>query len=410
MPNAGSSRKPPKYCLHKPSGRAFITLGGRRRYIGKHGTDESWERYHQLILEWRTSNTRTNATEQCLAINELVDEFWRHAEVHYRGPDGAPTSELSCIQLAMKPLRKLYGNALAADFSPKKLIAVRQSMIDKGWTRSSINRHIGRIRHVFRWGVEQELVTQSVWHALMAVRGLQRSRSEARESEPVRSVPIAFINAIEPYVSRQIWALIQLQLLTAARAGELVIMRPIDIDTSISPWLYRPARHKNEHRGHDRTIYLGPRAQTIVEPYLRRDTHAIVFSPAEAESERRANVHRNRNTPLHQGNRPGSNRKRRPKRAAGDRYSVASYRRAIQRAIDAANSVEKARAEQDNRAPQPVARWSPHQLRHTAATALRREHGLDAARVILGHRSATTTEIYAEPDKLKAEQIIARIG
>ena len=55
-------------------------------------------------------------------------------------------------------------------------------------------------------------------------------------------------------------------------------------------------------------------------------------------------------------------------------------------------------------------RWHPNQLRHTAATAIRREHGIEAARVILGHSKLTTTEIYAEADQVKAAEVMARIG
>lgn len=39
--------------------------------------------------------------------------------------------------------------------------------------------------------------------------------------------------------------------------------------------------------------------------------------------------------------------------------------------------------------------WHPHQLRHNAATYLRKEFGLETARIILGQRSAAITEIYA---------------
>ena len=52
----------------------------------------------------------------------------------------------------------------------------------------------------------------------------------------------------------------------------------------------------------------------------------------------------------------------------------------------------------------------PNQLRHNAGTFLRKEFGLDAAQVVLGHRSAAVTEIYAELDQLKAADIMAKIG
>ena len=51
-----------------------------------------------------------------------------------------------------------------------------------------------------------------------------------------------------------------------------------------------------------------------------------------------------------------------------------------------------------------VPRWHPHQLRHNAATWLRKEFGLDVARVILGHSSPVVTEVYAEMDREKASR------
>ena len=104
----------------------------------------------------------------------------------------------------------------------------REHLIEHNWARSSINQMVRRIKHVFKWGTENELVSPEVYHALQAVSGLKRGRSKARETEPVRPVPDVHIEAIQPYVSRQVWAIIQLQLLTAARPGELVGLRPID--------------------------------------------------------------------------------------------------------------------------------------------------------------------------------------
>jgi len=40
-----------------------------------------------------------------------------------------------------------------------------------------------------------------------------------------------------------------------------------------------------------------------------------------------------------------------------------------------------------------VPNWHPNQLRHNAATSLRKEFGLDVARVILGHSSPAVTEV-----------------
>jgi integrase len=66
---------------------------------------------------------------------------------------------------------------------------------------------------------------------------------------------------------------------------------------------------------------------------------------------------------------------------------VASYRRAIKRACRLAK----------------VSSWPPSRLRHTAATRIRKRYGIELARIILGHSTAFTTEIYAETDRTKAK-------
>jgi integrase len=48
--------------------------------------------------------------------------------------------------------------------------------------------------------------------------------------------------------------MIQLQLYTAARAGELCHLRPCDVDRSRDIWVYKPQQHKTAHRGFERKI------------------------------------------------------------------------------------------------------------------------------------------------------------
>ena len=49
-------------------------------------------------------------------------------------------------------------------------------------------------------------------------------------------------------------------------------------------------------------------------------------------------------------------------------------------------------------------------MRHTAATRFRQEYGIEVTRVLLGHSSAVTSELYAEMDEGRAREIMARIG
>jgi site-specific recombinase XerC len=55
-------------------------------------------------------------------------------------------------------------------------------------------------------------------------------------------------------------------------------------------------------------------------------------------------------------------------------------------------------------------RWHPNQLRHSFATRVRKEHGLKAAQVLLGHERADVTQVYAERDQQLAADVALRIG
>ena len=102
-----------------------------------------------------------------------------------------------------------------------------------------------------------------------------------------------------------------------------------------------------------------------------------------------------------------SQAKRRPKkhsqRAKRDRYDTSSYRRAITYGIKKAN---KNRPDQSPEVPQ----WCPLQIRHSRATEVRKQHGLEAAQVALGHKNANVTEVYAERNLSLAVQIAKESG
>jgi integrase len=412
MPHMSRTCSIPSYRRHKQSGQAVVTLpdglGGRRDVLlGKYGTVDSRNNYLRVTAEWEANGRRLSeaASRSDLTVNELALAYWRHAEQYYRHPDGAPTSELACLRAALRPLKELYGHTVAKDFGPLALKDVRQRMIEskekrigRPWSRRTVNLHICRVRALFRWGVEQELIPAEVLRALRAVRGLSAGRSSARETEPVKPVPLAFVRAALPFALPPVRAMIELQLLTGMRPGEVVILRAMDLDMSGAVWIYRPGSdhpqglHKTAWHGHGRVIAIGPRGQQVLRPFLKTELQAYLFSPKEAVAMQRVEARARRKTKVQPSQQ--DRRKRSPQRSPGDRYSVNAYRHAIARAC--------------KRAGVPV--WKPHQLRHTKATEIRREAGLDAARAVLGHRSPVVTEVYAEVDMGKAAEIMERLG
>ena len=261
-------------------------------------------------------------------------------------------------------------------------------------------------------GVAEGMVAPHVPQALAMVPGLRRGRSTAPEGKKVRPVDPGLVEATMPHLSPTLQAMVRLQTLTGMRSGEVCILRPADLDRSGDVWEYRPAEHKNAHRGQERTVYLGPQAQDVLRPYLLRPADAFCFCPREAEARRRAEVSEHRKTPLSCGNRAGTNRQRRPRRRPGDRYTPGSYQYAVRRACDKAFPASKEVADDPMAltAWQAKHRWTPHQLRHGLATKVRREFDIEAAKTLLGHSQINTTGIYAEQDRRRAIEVVRLIG
>jgi integrase len=434
---ARMSKRLPKYRHHKPSGQAVVTLSGHDHYLGKWQTPESKAEYDRLIAEWlaggRQPRTRSTSTSG-LSLSEVILAYWQHVKDYYRHPDGTPTQEVDNIRLALRPLRRLYGRTPAVEFDSVALEALREEMIREGHCRGRINRDVGRIKRLFKWASAKKLVPLSVHEGLATVEGLRAGRSAARETAPVRPVAEQVVEATLPHMRPQVATMVQLQLLTGMRPGEVVVLRGMDLETTGAVWTYRPGsdtgphgKHKTAHRGQERVIYIGPRAQAVLRPWLRLNLQEYLFQPKEAMAQYRADLRQKRKTPL-----TPSQAQRRPKvtpkRAPGDRYRVTSYDHAVMDACDVAfpPPAPLAREEGETKkawlariGPDGWAevnrwrkshRWHPHQLRHAKATELRREFGLDAARAVLGHRSPQVTEVYAEIDAAKAAQAMEKLG
>ena len=409
----------PVYRLHKPSGKARVRIDGRDHYLGAHGTAESREAYNQLIARWFAAGRNATALavmqEQAAAdvvtVEQVLAAFLIHAQQHYRGRDGGQSLELVNFKHVMILLRRMFGKTDAGKFRAKSLKMCRDEMIRARLSRKTINRRVGRIRHIFSWAVSDELVPASVIVSLQAVTGLQAGRSDAREKAPVKAVSEQYVRQAIRHANRIVAAMLELQTMTGMRSGELVIMRTGDINRSDPRvWTYRPAWHKNQHRDQDRIVYLGKQAQEIIGPFLRLDPTAYLFSPAEAEFERKAALSAARKTPITCGNSIGTNRVAKPRRQPGPRYTPGSYAVAVAKACDKAFPPPARLDTAALKAWRKANRFHPHQLRHTAATRFRKENGIETARVLLGQKSLDSTQIYAEADQEKAVKAVGKAG
>ncbi|WP_422928368.1 tyrosine-type recombinase/integrase [Singulisphaera sp. PoT] len=376
------TKKLPSYRLHRASGQAVVTLAGRDHYLGPHGTAASKAEYDRVLAEYLSNGRRDAAREASVSVGELLLAYLRYAEGHFTR-DGKPTRHVDNIKDAIRPLRKLYSHTPAEDFDAAALKSVRKAMIDAGLSRNTANARIKKIKTLFSWAAEERLVSATVLHEIRSVRSLQRGRDGVRETAPVRPVPTEHVQAVLRFVSPPVAAMIQVQALTGMRPGEVMAMRAGDIARDGEVWLYRPRRHKTDYLGQGRVVFLGPKAQEILVPWIVEDPDAYLFSPKRyAEARRRAS------------GRGAISRPRAVKRSFRERYQKNSYANAITLACQKAG----------------IPAWGPNRLRHSAATSIRQRFGLEAAQSVLGHMDVKTTQIYAERHLERARDIMGEIG
>ncbi|NQT14424.1 MAG: site-specific integrase [Planctomycetes bacterium] len=391
-------RKPgkvPSYCLHKHSGQAVVRVDGRDHYLGEFGSSESHRRYEELVAAWRAAKPGPKAESRLprkgshagVTVNDLILSYWRYVQTYYV-KHGRPTDEQAGIRSALRYVRRLYGHTPACEFRPLNLKAVRQAMIEADLSRGVVNQYVNRVRRMFKWGVENELVPVDVYQALMTVSGLRKDRSKARETLPVKPVPDKDFEATLPNLTEVVRAMVQFQRLTGCRPKDAFIIRPCDVDTSGEVWCYRPLTHKMEHEGRERIVYIGPRAQEVLRPWLGRAPDAYCFSPKEATAESIAGRRKNG------GSSKPVRKSKSGKRAPGDCYTRYSYRQAVERACKRAG----------------VPKWTPNQLRHSRGTEVRQRYGLEGSQVVLGHARADVTQVYAERNLELAARIARECG
>lgn len=416
MPKALSR---PAYTLHKASGQARVRIDGKDHYLGEYGSPKSRDDYEDLIAEWLS---RQDVTRLTLTINDLALLYLDHAAAYYR-KNGEPTSEVGCIRSALRLLIDYAGRTRARDFGPRQFCAFRDSLIDRSdgrrksgkrtLSRQYINKALRKIVRAFKWAAMNEHVPVSVWQGLTSVEGLKRGRSEAREAERVRPVEDEHVDAVLPFLSPPVAAMVTLQRLTGMRPGEVTAMRPCDVTRRLDGlWTYRPSRFKTEHHDDaERVVTLGPKAQAVLLPWLDRDPEAPCFSPREAVAWQQAQKRAKRKTPVQPSQQDRSKPKR--KRELADSYSTDSYRQAIEYAVSRANAALRKQAEADGCDPADVAEipnWHPNRIRHSVATIVREKYGIEAAQVTLGHAKADVTQVYAERNSKLAAGVMREIG
>ena len=346
-----SPKRVPKYQHHKGRNLARVTIDGKDIYLGKYDSPESHSEYERLIAEWLMRDVAVPQETSKLTMVELMAGYLKHAHGYYV-KNGKPTREFELVAEVFRPVRKLYGHVRATEFGPRALKCVREALIEQGLSRKHINKQVGRIVRAFKHAASEEWIPVDTYQVLRTVEGLKKGRTAAPEHPPVKPVSDAHVSAVLLRARPMLKAMIQFQRYTGCRPSEALMIRPMDICRKSVVWSYQPESHKTEHHDMERVIFIGPKAQEVIKPFLERAKDSYCFPPREAESERRRLAHASRRTPINQGNKPKSEGS---KQTFGSHYTVGAYRTAIHRICDNIG----------------IPRWSPNQLRTVRTITVR---------------------------------------
>lgn len=387
--------------------------------LGPAGSEESRAEYGRIVAEM-TAHGRTLDTPADVTVAELARDWLRAMKAEQE-----PRTYRRYVR-AMRGVCALYGRKPAVEFGPLALATVRDGWAKEGGlSRQYINHLVNAVRSAWRWAVAAEMIPSPRADALSMLKPARRGKTPAPEAPKVRPADLAMVDATLPHLPAAVADMVRVELLTGMRPGEVCALQPADfvrawkVIDGVEVWLARFDEHKNEWRGHYRWVPIGPKAQAVLAPYLERPVGGYCFCPREvAEAAARA-----------RGRRLNVNHARPP----GECYETERYDRCVQRACRRAfpPPAHLARKTGVGRGgKEPVAKWHarlgekglaelkaweaahswrPNQLRHSRATEIETLYGREDARCVLGHRTPTTTAIYAESVD-RAAKVMAKIG
>ena len=392
----------------KPSSRSTAD----DHYLGPHGTKASQIEYDRLITEWLSSGRSPSygAPEQHdLDRRACCSPICDYARAYYGdGPRGELCQHEARAQAASRALRPRAGHEFRTA-SPQGHSA---EVYRRRLCRSNINGRVQRIGRVFRWAVAEGLMPPEVPQSLAMVPGLRRGHTEAPEGQKVRPADEAIVAATLAHLSPVVRAMVELQQFTGMRPGELVILRPCDID--------RTATFGSTNRKSTRTRIATKSGSSISAP-----RHRTCFARSCCARPTRIASPRPKRWP---GTVPSAMLSERRQPVAGIglarigranpkwQQAIGTHRKATTMRF-AAPAIGRSRSRRKSPTiPHAVAewhtrhRWAPNRLRHSLATKVRRDFDIDAAKTLLGHSQIGTTQIYAEKDHQRAIEVARMIG
>lgn len=425
--------KLPKIHIRNDRNLAFIVLGTKKIYLGKPGSPEALSKYGELvghILEekaakkaepkkssenapfnarptltgssaakqakgLRKARTPMESSDQSYTLDSLLSDYLEFLKTNPKD-NSRQISEVGIIQ---QKTQELFPGITAHSFGPKKLRLLRDYYGETGYyegkdkthrnySRRQLNKVCKTVRRIYSWGVGEELVEVSDYHALKHCEPLRAGKCDAPEithrTRQARRVTLEEVKAVCKYLLPTYADMVKILYIIGCRPQELCSMKWEDIDRSGKVWVCHLKNHKTAWKGKTRTIAFGRKCQSILKKY-ECEEGGYIFKPANIIKEEAEIRAANRKTPLWDSHKERNRRENTGAKMARARESVerCNFDKVVKRAVDKA--IEAGELKE---------RWTPYLLRHEAITEVREKYGAETTQHFAGHNDLETQKYY----------------
>ncbi|MCB0358032.1 MAG: site-specific integrase [Bdellovibrionales bacterium] len=262
------------------------------------------------------------------------------------------------------------------------------------YSAETYNKLLDRMKNFCKWLVKYRDLPFASYQAISLVDRARSGRNGVKVTKPVAPVLWSQVELLKPYMAPIAYDLFHLQYLGGMRPSEAIRFRFQDVEfASADAWIYSPPEHKKKKYGQVRTIFLGPRCQALLDPYMDLGSTRYLFP---------SDLVKLQEWQIREGKRVNDNLDRHGSQGQLIENKEIVYRQlsryvvhAVQRAKEAGVNVEV---------------FAPNQLRHGRATEVRERYdSLEAAAVFI-QDTTSVAAIYAEKSKAFGLQIAREIA
>lgn len=332
------SRRPnaePTY-LYKEKDKGRIFWRGKTRDLpGRYKSAESWAEFHRLsaIVQATGELPPMDAMVGEITMAELGRRYLKAMRIKF----GPKSKEPDYLKYAVRDCNRLFRAMPVSQFQPPQLKAVRTKVLESGCVRRTANKRAQQLIRMIQWAVEEGLADPAQWQRLKAVEPIHQGQYGAVDRPKKTAVPAHQVEQVMEYLKPEHRAAVQILALTGMRTGELLAMRPQDVNMAGRHWLYTMQKHKTSNKTGETVIVIPEPATRILLERMPRDYTRPWF-----------------------------------------RHSSTWLRIAVKRACERAG----------------VPHWHPHQLRHQFATVVTQQLDERVAQTLLRHHDPRMTARY----------------